>query len=141
MNPFVHLVAGLLVSRKFSLDGESTAAGSVVSDLDSTFVFLFPFSARGLLHSVAGGLVLAAPVYLLAGRRRAVAVASGFVTHLALDMVAGPGIPVLLPLNGFYGLGLNSSSPVVNLAAVSLMVTAYLGSERVSLGMFLDDPG
>jgi membrane-bound metal-dependent hydrolase YbcI (DUF457 family) len=141
MNPFVHLVAGLLVSRNFFLDRESAAVGSVVSDLDSTFVFLFPFSARGLLHSVAGGLVLAGSVYLLAGRDRSVAAGSGFVTHLALDMVAGPRIPVLLPLNGFHGLGLNSSSPVVNLAAVSLMLTAYLGSERVSLDMFLDDPG
>lgn len=126
--------------------------GAVCPDMD--FIFqrfsdrdpgLYIFTHGGITHSLSGALVTAAVVTLpgipvatalgyhaTASMAFAVA-AAGALTHIALDFLAYPGIPLLYPATDKkYTLGI-AAGPNVYLLVASIVYGAFLLTGRASI--------
>ena len=131
------------------------ALGAVCPDVD--FVFqrfsghdpeLYLFTHGGITHSIIGalttsagaavlGLIAAAALgYSAAVPLAFVAAAAGVITHIALDYLAYPGIPLFWPwTDKKYTLGI-AAGPTPYLLVASMVYAAFLLTGKASL----DDP-
>jgi inner membrane protein len=126
--------------------------GAVCPDVDIVFQRfsdrdpgLYIFTHGGITHSIAGALTTASiatlPGLLVAsflGYNAAVPLAfaaaiAGVLTHVGLDFLAYPGIPLLYPVTDKkYTLGI-SAGPTVYLLVASLVYGAFLLTGRSSI--------
>lgn len=126
------------------------ALGAVVPDVDVIFnrfsshdPRLYIFTHGGFTHSVAGSLLVAAvavlpAVIVFAGgvpAAAAIAVAlGGALSHVALDYLAYPGIPLLFPLTDRkFTLGI-ATGPSMFLTVASLVYGALVLAGAASIG-------
>lgn len=75
--------------------------GGILPDIDLLFPagWPFPFVHRGLLHTpVAGGFVVGAILVSTRRRTDSIAVAVGFLSHLAIDTLTASGVAWLYPV-------------------------------------------
>jgi inner membrane protein len=127
--------------------------GAVCPDVD--FVFqrfsdrdpgLYMFTHGGITHSIAGALVTSAIAtvpgvvaafvlgYSVTVPLAFVAAAVGVLTHIALDFLAYPGIPLLYPATDRkYTLGI-SAGPTPYLLVASMVYGAFLLTGRAGIG-------
>lgn len=158
--PVDSLTHALAASILFALIGHPelipfAVLGAVCPDMD--FVFqrfsdrdpgLYIFTHGGITHSIPGALATSAVVTvpgLLAATALGygvmvplafAAAAAGVLTHIALDYLAFPGIPLLYPYTDKkYTLGI-AAGPTVYLLVASMVYGAFLLTGRASI----DDP-
>ena len=152
------LTHALFASIVFTLIGHPelvpfAALGAVCPDVDIFFQRfsdrdprLYIFTHGGITHSVAGALITSALAALLGlivatalGHGVVIplafaAAAAGVLTHIGLDFLAYPGIPLLFPATDRkYTLGI-AGGPTVYLLVASLVYGAYLLTGRAVLG-------
>ncbi|MDY6774260.1 MAG: metal-dependent hydrolase [Candidatus Nanohaloarchaea archaeon] len=73
--------------------------GGLLPDIDILFQFGFPFTHRGILHTPLAAAVFAAGLYLASGRREpALALGTGYLSHLFLDTFTFSGIMWIYPI-------------------------------------------
>jgi inner membrane protein len=148
------LTHALFASILFTLVGHPelvpfAALGAVCPDVDILFQRfsdrdprLYIFTHGGITHSIAGALTTAAGAALLGliaatmlGYSVVVplaflAAAAGVLTHIGLDFLAYPGIPLLFPATDRkYTLGI-AGGPTVYLLIASLVYTSFLLTGR-----------
>lgn len=103
-----HGVIGYALARGFTDAAPPIGAlGAVAPDLDLYLGqrFVFPFVHRGITHTLPFAAFLVTLTYVLAGRRAAVAVGLGVLSHLLIDTFTATGIAWFYPLSDqFFGI-------------------------------------
>ena len=97
--------------------------GGVIPDLDYVMDYGFPFSHRGLVHTLAFMSLSMIAVYLLSRKTGlTLGFGLGFLSHLFLDSMNPTGIAWLYPLTpAFFSLDLAYyNDPAANLGIISL---------------------
>jgi inner membrane protein len=152
------LTHALFASILFTLIGHPelvpfAALGAVCPDVDIIFQRFsdrdprfYIFTHGGITHSIAGALATSAGTALLGLLAATVlgynvfvplaflAAAAGVLTHISLDFLAYPGIPLLFPATDKkYTLGI-AGGPTLYLLIASLVYTAFLLAGKAVLG-------
>lgn len=120
MNTLTHALTGLALSEALMLNPIVIVIGAVIPDID----YLIGIPHRTITHSLLFIITACLLAWRLKSKQTSFALLVGLTSHLLLDSVTTKGVPLLFPLNTYYGFNLfNSQSYLANLAAV---LTAFL---------------
>ena len=122
-----HLIFALSLAYLTRFPRIPAAIGGVIPDLDYIMDYDFPFSHRGLVHTLAFMALSMILVYLIS-RRTGITLGFGvgFLSHLFLDSLNPTGIAWLYPTTAtFFSLNLAYfNNPVANLGIISLSLAS-----------------
>jgi inner membrane protein len=123
-----HLLFALSLAYLTRFPRIPAVIGGVIPDIDHVMDYGFPFSHRGLVHTLAFMTLSMILVYLISRRMGlSLGFGLGFLSHLFLDSITPTGIAWLYPLTGFFSLNLAYyDNPVANLGIVSLSLLFIL---------------
>lgn len=128
MISFTHFVFGLALAYFLDKRLVTASAFALVPDFDITFSFLYPFTHRGITHTLLALLVSSGLVYVYTEDRvSAESCALGYGSALATDLLTFSGFPVLFPLETNFSFGLVSAySFTANSAIIAFSVSLML---------------
>jgi inner membrane protein len=120
-----HIVAGYTIGELLDLEKDYAAIASVIPDVDVLFSFAYPFSHRGITHTLVFILVAGLGIQSTSGEfRKTFSVILGLLTHLLLDSLTFSGIPVFFPLGNAVSASLTSANDLYwNLSLISVFMT------------------
>lgn len=124
MITLAHFTFGLALA--YILDKRLITASTfaIVPDFDITLDFFYPFSHRGIMHTVLAAAVFAGLIYVYSeDRESAESCFMGYTSHLGLDLLTSSGVPLFFPFFTDYALSLTSAySLEANLAIITLCI-------------------
>ena len=122
MMSITHFVAGYALGHLEFLEREDTGIAGIIPDIDVFMSFMYPFSHRGITHTLVFGLGVAFMTSYISGKRiRGFSVASGWISHLLLDSLTSSGVPWFFPLGKPLGISVTSANdPYWNLSIISI---------------------
>lgn len=129
MISLTHYIFGL--SLAYILDKRLITASTfaLVPDFDITFNFLYPFTHRGIMHSLLAAGVFSLLVYTYTeDRGSAESCLLGYAAAgLGLDLLTSSGVPLLFPFMGDFAISITSAySLPSNLSIITLSIAIIL---------------
>lgn len=121
-----HFAFGLALV--FLIDGKPVtgSAAAIAPDFDITLNFLYPFTHRGITHTLLAAVVVSGLVYVyFEDRKSAESCFTGYCSHLSLDLLSYSGVPLFFPFLTDYALSVTSAySLPVNTAIIVVSAVA-----------------
>ncbi|MFB6190875.1 MAG: metal-dependent hydrolase [Candidatus Nanohaloarchaea archaeon] len=130
-----HFVFGLALAYLLDRRLVTASAFAIVPDFDITLDFLYPFTHRGIMHTLLAAVVFSGLVYVYTEDRvSAESCLLGYTSHFALDLLTPSGIPLLFPFMSDFALSLTSAySLKVNSAIIAASLTAMYVKKSTQL--------
>lgn len=121
MNPLTYLIFALALA--YILDKRLLTASifALVPSIDVLIDFRYPFVHHGIMHSLLAAVVFSLLIYVYTeDQESAESCFLGYSSHLFLDLLTAPAIPLLFPLAHELTLALVSPySPEANTAIIT----------------------
>lgn len=138
MISLTHFVFGLSLAYILDKRLVTGSAFALVPDFDITFNFLYPFTHRGIMHSLLAALVFSFLVYVYTEDR--ISAESCFLGYagagLGLDLLTSSGIPLFFPFLGDFALSITSAySLPANLSIIMFSLGLIMASKHTEFSI------
>ncbi len=122
-----HFMAAYALGHLGILEREHTGIAGLLPDIDVFMNFMYPFSHRGITHTLGFGIGAALmTAYLSRDRLKGISVVTGWISHLLLDSLTSSGVPWFFPFGKPLAFPVTSANdPYWNLSIISIS-TAFI---------------
>jgi membrane-bound metal-dependent hydrolase YbcI (DUF457 family) len=130
-----HFAFGLALAYITKRRLVTASAFAIAPDFDITLDFLYPFTHRGIMHTLLAAAVFSALVYAYTEDRiSAESCMLGYTSHLGLDLLTFSGVPLFFPFLSDFALSLTSAySLEANSAVIALSTGAMILEKRTDI--------
>lgn len=123
-----HFAFGLALAYITKRKLLTASAFAIAPDFDITLDFLYPFTHRGIMHTLLTAAVFSALVYAYTeDRASAESCLLGYTSHLGLDLLTFSGVPLLFPFLSDFALSMTSAySLEANSAIIAFSISVMI---------------